>query len=212
MKFKLSKLRRGLKLRGFTLIELALAITALSVLFVVLFGVNFTVSRISKKTSTISLKRSEAIQALNILQDTIRMAYFSQEINKTFLIGKSVGITGNRRDQLTLTSVSKGSVAGGVVKEIAFFVKEQFNDTGSLFIREDFPDEDPFDGGVSYQLLEGVRSFQIQYSLNGVEWREEWDTKKNKRLPKLVRIQIQIQNGGKIETFETVAMPGMYIR
>ncbi len=205
MKSKCIKIRRG-----FTLIELALVIATMSVLFIVLFSVNFTVSRISKKTTPLSFNRSQALLTLNMIQNAIRMAYFFPDVDRTVFFGKSNGFEGQRSDQLTLTASSKGSfmAGGGIVKEISFYLKDNV-----LYIREDqIVDEQPYVGGSHYKLLENVKSFKLDYSLNGIDWQDNWSSKATRRIPRLVRVQIILDNEGKQETYETIAIPGFYLR
>lgn len=205
MKSKCIKIRRG-----FTLIELALVIATMSILFIVLFSVNFTVSRISKKTTPISLNRSQALLTLNMIQNSIRMVYFFPEVERTVFFGKSNGFEGQRSDQLTLTSASKGSfmAGGGIVREISFYLKDNI-----LYIREDqIVDEQPYVGGNHYKILENVKSFRLDYSLNGVDWQDNWSSRATRRIPRLVKVQIILDNAGKQETFETIAIPGFYLR
>ncbi len=202
---------KNIKIRkGFTLIELALVIATMSILFIVMFSVNFTVSKISKKTTPISQFRSQVLITLNIIQNSIRLVYYFPEIEKTVFFGKSNGIQGERKDQITLTTVSNGSnlVGGGIVKEISYYVKDD-----SLYVREDFiVDDQPYTGGNHYKLLEDVKSFQLNYSLNGVDWQDNWSSKATRRIPRLIRIQLIVKIAGKEETYETVAIPGYYLR
>jgi general secretion pathway protein J len=196
--------------KGFTLIELALVIATMSILFIVMFSVNFTVSKISKRSSPISKMRSQVLLTLNIIQNSIRMVYYFPEIEKTVFFGKSGGNEGAREDQLTITSVSTGSpiVGGGIVKEISFYVKNN-----QLYIREDqIVDEQPYVGGNHYKILEGVKSFQLSYSLNGVDWQDNWSSRATRRVPRLIKIQISVDIAGKEETFETIAIPGFYLK
>ncbi|GIX43283.1 MAG: type II secretory pathway [Leptospiraceae bacterium] len=205
--------------RGFTLIELALVIATMSILFIVMFSVNFTVSKIAKKNVPISSTRSQAMLVLNLIQNSIRMAYFFPEIEKTVFYGKSNGNEGERADQLTLTCVSTGSplAGGGIVKEVSFYRKDN-----SLYIREDqIVDDQPYVGGNHYKILEGVKSFQLSYSLNGVDWQDNWSSKSTRRIPRLVKIRIVVAINYKDkeelktikeETYETIAIPGYYLR
>ncbi|MFN3603342.1 MAG: type II secretion system protein GspJ [Leptonema sp. (in: bacteria)] len=204
------------KNKGFTLIELALVILSLSVLFVILFGVNFTVSNLTRKQTPISQQRSQALLTLNQIQNSIRMVYYFPEIEKTVFFGKSKGFENNRSDQLTLTTISLGSEysGGGIVKEVSFYLKkDNISEMGDLYIREDqIVDENPYIGGNHYKLLENVKSFQLNYSLNGVDWVDNWSSKSTRRIPRLVKISIKVQIAGKIEDLETIAIPGIYLK
>jgi general secretion pathway protein J len=205
------KINKFYKIRsGFTLIELALVIATMSILFIVMFSVNFTVSKIAKNTIPLSQNRSKALLTLNLIQNSIRMTFYFPEIEKTVFFGKSNGNEGERKDQLTLTTVSTGSplAGGGIVKEVSYYFKDN-----KIYIREDqIVDDQPYVGGNHYSLLDNVKSFQLSYSLNGVDWQDNWSTKATRRIPRLVKIQIIIKSEGKDEVFETIAIPGLYLK
>lgn len=202
--------------KGFTLLEIALVILSLSILFVVMFSLNLTVFNISKTKAPISQQRSQSLLALNQMQNTIRMAYYFPEIEKTIFFGKSNGVENNRADQLTLTAVIYGSEisGGGVVKEISFYLKKDpVSDLGILYIREDqIVDDQPYVGGNHYSLLENVKSLQFSYSLNGVDWQDNWSSKSTRRIPRLIKISLKVKIGNTIEDLETIAIPGIYLR
>jgi len=67
-------------------------------------------------------------------------------------------------------------------------------------------------GGNHYLLLDNVKSFQLSYSLNGVDWQDNWSSKATRRIPRLVKIQIIIKSEGKDEVLETIAIPGLYLK
>jgi general secretion pathway protein J len=205
------KINKFYKIRsGFTLIELALVIATMSILFIVMFSVNFTVSKITKNTIPLSQNRSKALLTLNLIQNSIRMTFYFPEIEKTVFYGKSNGNEGERKDQLTLTTVSTGSplAGGGIVKEVSYYFKDN-----KIYIREDqIVDDQPYVGGNHYLLLDNVKSFQLSYSLNGVDWQDNWSSKATRRIPRLVKIQIIIKSEGKDEVLETIAIPGLYLK
>jgi general secretion pathway protein J len=205
------KINKFYKIRsGFTLIELALVIATMSILFIVMFSVNFTVSKIAKNTIPLSQNRSKALLTLNLIQNSIRMTFYFPEIEKTVFYGKSNGNEGERKDQLTLTTVSTGSplAGGGIVKEVSYYFKDN-----KIYIREDqIVDDQPYGGGNHYLLLDNVKSFQLSYSLNGVDWQDNWSSKATRRIPRLVKIQIIIKSEGKDEVLETIAIPGLYLK
>jgi general secretion pathway protein J len=205
------KINKFYKIRsGFTLIELALVIATMSILFIVMFSVNFTVSKIAKNTIPLSQNRSKALLTLNLIQNSIRMTFYFPEIEKTVFYGKSNGNEGERKDQLTLTMVSTGSplAGGGIVKEVSYYFKDN-----KIYIREDqIVDDQPYVGGNHYLLLDNVKSFQLSYSLNGVDWQDNWSSKATRRIPRLVKIQIIIKSEGKDEVLETIAIPGLYLK
>ncbi len=212
---KLSRALKRLK-KGFTLIEIAIVILVLSILFVVLFGVNFTVSKISKNSSHIAQKRTQVIHVLNMIQSSIRLVYYYPEQYKTVFFGKSNGIENSRSDQVTFTSILPGSElsGGGTVGEVSYYLKkDNIMDTGKLYRREEnIVDESPYSGGAHYLLLDNVVSFHIQYSINGVDWQDNWSSRTTRRIPRMIKTKIIVKIAGKEEIFETLSIPGVYLK
>ena len=100
------------------------------------------------------------------------------------------------------------------MREVSFYLKEDEaqEGAGTLMRREDhMVDTKPSEGGAHYPVLEGVTSLKFRYSLTGKEWKDSWNSKQLRRIPKLVQIQMLVKVKDKIHRFETLAYPGLYM-
>jgi len=201
--------------RGFTLIELSIAILLMSILFTVMFTTFYAASRIENNTSPLNQARTQALLALNLVQSSLNQAYYIAEIDRLVFYGKSEGSGEFRTDAVSFASVFSGSEAVGLpaVREVSYYLKRpEAGKPGSLYRREDQNiDDHPYTGGVHYKILDNVESFKLAYSLNGKEWVDNWSSKASRRFPRLIRIEITIKVGDRIEKFETMASPGLYL-
>lgn len=208
--------RAGSSIRsGLTLVELSIVILLLSVLFTIMFSVFFGVARIAQDTSPPSIAKQKTILTLEMMRSTINQTFYNRDIDQLLFLGRQGGNQENRRDRLTLAAVHAGADALGVpaVREVSFYIKEgKPGEAGTLMRREDqMIDKKPGEGGAHYPVLEGVSSLEFKYSLSGKEWKENWNSKEVRRIPRLVHIILRVQVGRRIQRFETLAYPGLYI-
>lgn len=199
---------------GFTLVELSVAILALSVLFTILFGFFYSISRISKEGTPGASRRARAIYALNHIRTSINNSFYIKNVEQIVFVGKSGGSSGDeRKDTLTFASVNPGAEKVGIatVREVSYYVNDITNGFGTIYIREDTPvDMNPGEGGGHYPLAGDIQSLVFRYSADGVNWLEEWNSKKKKDIPRLVQIRITSKIGNSIQKFETLASPGLH--
>ncbi len=208
--------RTAFRLRkGLTLAELAIVILLMSMLFTLLFSTYFTAARMDKNASPENRARTTAILALDLLQTSLNQAYYLPELDHLVFYGKSEGSGDKRSDVISFATVFPGSDEVGLpaVREVSYYLKrDDVSAPGILYRREDQNvDLEPYTGGIHYRVLENVESFKLSYSLNGREWVDNWSTKATRRLPRLIRIEILVRVGDRLERFESLASPGLYM-
>ncbi|MBW7859384.1 MAG: prepilin-type N-terminal cleavage/methylation domain-containing protein [Leptonema sp. (in: Bacteria)] len=200
---------------GLTLVELAIVIMVLSVLFTIMFSTYFGTARIVSASTPHSLARTQSLLALNLIQSSLNQTFFSESIDRVVFYGKSEGSGESRSDQISFATVFPGSEAVGLpaVREISYFLKREGPGLpGSLYRREDQNvDDHPYTGGLYYRILDNVQSFKLSYSLNGKDWVDNWSSKSSRRFPRLIRIEIIVVTGKQIEKYETLSSPGLYM-
>lgn len=200
--------------RGFTLVELSIAILALSVMFTILFGFYYSISKISREGTPGATDRASVIQALNHIRSSISNTFFIKDVDRIVFVGKKGGSSGEeRKDTLTFASVNPGAEYIGIasVREVSFYTKEISQGFGTLYIREDsMVDTNPGEGGGHYPLAKNIQSLVFRYSADGVNWLEEWSSKKTKDVPRLIQVRITAKIGNSIQRFETLASPGIH--
>lgn len=202
---------------GFTLAELAIFVLLLSMLFTVMFGSFFGVSRIIKTASPRSRELADATLALEILRSTVGQTYYHPDAERIIFFAHQDRATNTER--LTFAAVHPvGGTGSSMVREVSFYLKEMpdRSPTGDkwyyLMKREEEPvDKLPGEGGLHYVILSRVTALKFRYSLNGREWQDKWNTKQSRRIPRLIQIQLSVFVSGKPRTFETLASPGVYL-
>jgi len=201
---------------GFSLVEISVVILIMSILFSVIFGFYFGISRIAKKESPLSIQQYKILTVLNNMRTSLNQAYFHGKLKRLVFVGKNAEFGGKERDRLTFAAVHPGAERSGVpaVREVSFYVKADPNsqdDLGTLIRREDqLVDKNPGEGGLHYPLLKNVVSLSFSYSVNGRKFHESWHHRDRNRLPRLIKIILVVKVGAREERFETIAYAGLY--
>ena len=187
--------------RGFTLLELLIAIT----LSIVILGILFAALRLGYKAQAKGNERNEQSQKIRILSDRIAWLfrgaypYYRNTIDeeKLFFDGKpdragfvtsSVDIHGlGPEDRAGLKWVSIFADREGLkIREKVYFLKDVFDDTGGKVYLLD-PDVSKIEFAY-YDISEGGKE--------GV-WVSEWNPDDKETIPAAVKILMTVEQGGK---------------
>ena len=220
--------RRPRVYRGFTLLELLIAISLLSIVMVLLYG---SVAQISSGTASLNAdlaNQQETRLLLRMITDDLQAA--------TYLEGFAKGNDAKSGLLLTLDRVGADSYsiaqfhanvpvrfhrrinrqADPRVHEIAYWVEAAEEDPNLMVLkrREDFyVDNDMEDGGITVDIAEGIKTFQIEvlgereisHSLEG-DWQDNWDSNGDvkRRIPLAVRVTLALVPAPGLEIKEEV--------
>lgn len=199
---------------GLTLVELAMVIFALSILFSILFGLFYNISQVANEGRQSIIEKKNAILALEVIRSSLNRTFYFKNEKRLVFFGQTFGETTDRKDTLTFAAVHPGSELSGIpsVREVSFYTK-QSNDSSrwTLMKREDAPvDHKPGEGGAHYVLLENIQSLVFRYSGDGVTWEDTWDSRKKKEIPRLIQIRFVAVIDGKEQVFESLSNPGVF--
>lgn len=211
--------------KGFTLIEVFLAIAILAVVGTLVYG-GFSQTALNKARVEQSLDHYRVVNmTLERMARELSMAFVSTHINPSpvlqFHQTAFIGTDDIGGDRVDFTSFSHRRLYRDSHEsdqnEISYFVTEHPDDAGIRVLarrEQNRIDEDPRQGGKSQILVEGVEGFDIDYYdplLN--DWVRTWDTTQingqPNRLPTQVRIRLEVQDPqrpGTTQVFATRAM------
>lgn len=186
--------------RGFTLVELMLAILILSIMMSIVYGVVVSTVTAAKRVEEITAASEVGPAILTRIRADLEAAFLPKE--GEYFVGLKKPGAGNDRDRVDLVSsdVAYGSendveeAKFHSINEVGYQVLEstKIQGVGILYRREDyFIDADPLKGGRLTELYDRVRSFSLRY-YDGKEWRPDWSSKAQKGLPKAVEIELKI--------------------
>jgi general secretion pathway protein J len=216
--------------RGFTLLEIMLAVAVLSLVGTMIYS-GFAQTALNKARIEQDVDHSRVIHmTLDRMARELTMAFVSTHVNPsldlrvvdTAFIGKDNG----KDDRIDFTSFSHRRLYRNAREsdqnEISYFVTEHPDDPGVLVLarrEQNRSDEDPRRGGKSQILVENIEEFNVEYFDPLLsDWVQTWNTEdmlaQPNRLPTQVRIRLSVKDPrhrGETQTFGTrVTIPLTY--
>ena len=191
------------KKRGFTLLEVLLALAILAAVMTAVYASFSTASRNVESAETVRDETDLARTLIARLSDDIANAYYNQDMKTTtILYGKKeeagTGDDKRRLDSLamtTLTNWRKPDSKETDLWEVGYHFEETADGRGHVLMRREkrelSKDIPLLEGGVDYEITDKVDGFQLRY-YNGSQWSDEWDTRKHFSLPQKVEITLSL--------------------
>ena len=211
--------------KGFTLLEVLLAMAILSVILTVIYASFSTAGKNVEQAEAIRDETDLARVLIARLSEDIANAYMNASMNSptiilTMFYGKKEEVEGEvragdqkiRRDSISLTTLTnwrKPDSKEMELWEVGYFFKEKPDGKGhTLFRREKreiSKDVPALEGGVEYEVTDRVESLQFTYSNDGSKWTDTgWDSKLS-GLPMAVEIALILDSGNVYVTRVDVA-------
>ncbi|NUM33937.1 MAG: prepilin-type N-terminal cleavage/methylation domain-containing protein [Candidatus Brocadiae bacterium] len=190
--------------KAFTLIEIMVAITILSILLsmvqVVLISTINARDFVQAQTSVDRMGE----RLLSIMAQDIHAAYI-YELEEVCFSGRSLK-EGDRLDLITNTDTLLDSEdKKSDLCEVSYYLKTNPQELGSyrLMRREDFfIDDRPLDGGYSIKLYDRVAVFQLRYLDPKGTLKKSWNSKDDGGLPRAVIITLGLYSAPKGSSLE----------
>jgi len=205
--------------RGFTLVELMLAILILAIMMSIIYGLVVSTVSAARRVEEITASSEIGPAILTRVRSDLQAAFITKD--GEFFVGVKRPGGGADRDRIDFIS---GEMAYGAetegeearfhsINEVGYQVLDNRKDpnVGVLYRREDyFIDAEPLKGGRLTEVYDRVRSFSLRY-YDGEAWKPEWSNKAQKGLPKAVEIEVKIlvadrDNPNVEQTFKTTVV------
>jgi type II secretion system protein J len=187
--------------RGFTLIELMLAILILAIMMSVIYGMVVSTVQAQQRVDEVTAGSEIGPAILTQIRMDLEASFLPKE-GEYFVAIDRKGSTGDR-DRVDFVSavMAYGPEREGEeprfhgINEIGYQVQEGRSDAslGILYRREDFfVDAEPLKGGRLIEMYDRVRHLSFQF-WDGEQWRQDWNSKRDKNtLPKAVKVELRI--------------------
>jgi general secretion pathway protein J len=192
--------------KGFTLMEVLISLTLLTVVLGAVYSTFFSVIRATERFEGISLKYHETRTALDIMRREIEGAVLmnprapEDAKNRTSFNVRDRDIFGKKASALDLTAFS---FRGGKVDTISYFVRES---EGMLELMKTVTPSISSRGSYTVGMIENIEGFSVEINFNN-KWVGTWASSDTGRLPDVVRLKIEFDDRGKKITLTEYARP-----
>lgn len=186
-----------LKNRGFTLLEVLIALFIFTIVSIIMVGALHTVFNSQSSTEKKSTRLSELQMALLIMSRDMQQIINRPITNKSGVLESPfIG----SKNSVTFTHAGftnpLGQLQRSTLQRVHYFLDKE------NVIRETWPalDQTPNTFSDKRKLLSMVTQLQFQYLDDKNQFQEEWPDKNNPKiiLPKAIRVVLTLKNWGKI--------------
>jgi general secretion pathway protein J len=187
--------------RGFTLIEILVAISILAIVLSSIYGIFTSVSRARERLDADSADYHRARVVFDRLGRELRGAYF-QRNNPDLVFAGGADSPSVLEFELTTTAVTPISQTGSGIANVRYLLTEDTEEDkdGLVLMRRERPVHQPAspnDTADMMRLVPGVEAMSLRFFNEG-RWQTRWDGATS-GLPELVEISLQLlgrEDGG----------------
>jgi len=203
------------KKSGFTLVELMIALGLLGVMMALVTGSYYASTRAKRRIdSRMEVIAMGRVALANMIKEINGAFMDTDDFARTPFLGEQEGSFANPEDKLYFTTTTfdpRPIGMGGNIAEIEYRLEENEDLEGTFFLlrrADPFPDYDPDEGGVTFDIAEQVSGMRIRYQDDNGVWGNRWDSSMDGALPRLVEITLHMKSekGGTIQ-LKGVAAP-----
>jgi prepilin-type N-terminal cleavage/methylation domain-containing protein len=197
------------KSNGFTLIEVLISITLLTVVLGAVYSSFFLVHKAVKRFDDVTLKYQEARTILDMMKREIEGSYLTSQSkditkNKTIFLAKDRDIFDKKASELYLTTSSSRD---GNISIVSYMAEER--DKNLTLIKMEAPAvtvSTLLSKIHKVELMENINGFSVETIYND-KWVRTWDSSQTNGLPEIVKIIIEFDDNGKNVQLTEYARP-----
>lgn len=194
--------------RGFTLLEVLIAVVLLGILTAALYGSYFGVIQARERASAGMESRRELGATLDLIRREVSSALFNSSDKRLRFVVEDRDNFGAHSSTLELTSLAPPSgqttrSESGIVAVTYRIAEKDKKQTLTRQERDLFSEEVTL---PAYPQMELISAFLVE-CYDGSKWVKSWDTAINGALPKSVRVTVQVEEEGKPVSFTMLSAP-----
>lgn len=203
-RWRLSAISRN---KGFTLLEILIAVVLLGILTAALYGSYFGVLRARERASSGMESRRELGATLDLIRREVSSAMFNRSDKRLRFVVEdrdNFGVPSSTLEMTTLSPPAGDSRSESGIVIVTYRMAEK-NKKFTLTRQECdlFSEETEI---YAYPQMEQINAFLVE-CYDGSKWVKSWDTAINSALPKSVRVTVQVNEEGKPVEFTMLSTP-----
>ncbi len=202
--------------RGFTLLEIMVAITLLTFVFGIVYSTFAAISSSDRKVTAIEEIALSARNLFQVMMKDVGSAYLpanagsGKERESTLFYGFIADQTVDDGEVNFTALVSSGTTnpLDRRIEEIGYSLLKSDDGTFRLMKRIDAtPDGDIGEGGETFELLRDVTSLKFSFRKSDGEWADSWDSTTLDGPPLGIKMEIALSDGGSESAAFTAYFP-----
>ena len=192
--------------KGFTLIEILIALALLGILATALYGTYFSLIRGRESAIEGMESRRELRVTLDLLRRELNSALYNRNNKKLHFSVEDRDIFGKPASRLTFTALSPPQAGGMAISDQEDLVYEILEREKSMILSRQVKDIYHSGEPGRYPQMENIDGFLVECQ-SGDKWVKSWDTALNAGLPKAIRVTITVREGEKSSSYSIQASP-----
>ena len=191
--------------RGFTLIEILIAVVLLGILSAALYGSYFTVLTARERASEGMEARRELGSTLDLIRREFAASIYNRGDKRLRFIVEDRDNFGKPASSLELTTLIPSSGQGRKESGVSS-VRYRLVEKDKNFILTRREQDIFFESGdaKAYPQMERISDFLVE-CYDGSKWVRSWDTALNNALPKMLRVTVHVIEDGRPVEFYILA-------
>lgn len=190
--------------RGFTLIEVMLAMALTGLVVAALYGAFFSLTRGQERAMVDATARRELRGTLDLIRREIDAAWFKQDDQQLRFIVEDRDSFGKPASRLELTCIAPPSSIGSSDQILVRY--RPIERRNRLLLARELKDLHHPGDPAAYPQMDLLESFLVE-CFDGSRWLRTWDAAQNGGLPRQVRITITVRDGERELPFTIIARP-----
>jgi general secretion pathway protein J len=182
--------------KGFTLVEVLVAISILAILLTSVYGIFSSVSLARERLEVDSAEYHRARVLFDRMGRELRGTYFQRRVRDSIFTGRSAD-DGPVELELTTTAVSPLSQTGSGLAKVHYLLVEDQEDEGKglVLLRSEHPIHEQVDEDAAgmMRLVPGIEAMTLRFYAAG-QWQTSWDGRTS-GLPDMVEIALDLRAG-----------------
>lgn len=192
--------------KGFTLVEILVAISIGAILLTTIYGVFSSVSGARDRLEAVGEEYHQARVLYDRMASEIRSGYFNTASKQTRLVGSS---NTQGHPFLEFSTTLSTPLFGGRPGGISLVRYEQLEMEREVRL---YRNEWPLLNAQSEQdpqlLITGLKTFSLRY-FDGSDWQDEWDSRQMGALPKMIELTVEVEVDEQVHSFlSTIELAG----